>query len=126
MEKVTRLITRRGADLPLVELNAWSLFGEVRTEPSPANPNEKQAGGTGKSDRPARLPANHRLLCSGAGVYLNSIERTEQLDLWIHDYIVHRPHSSLKLKNTRQPIRIEPGQPLEPPNLRLRQVARAQ
>ena len=30
--------------------------------------------------------------------YLNSIERTEQLELWLHDYNFHRPHTSLKLK----------------------------
>jgi transposase InsO family protein len=29
--------------------------------------------------------------------YQNSSERTEQLDLWLHDYNFHRPHASLNL-----------------------------
>ena len=30
--------------------------------------------------------------------YENSTERHQQLDLWMHDYNFHRPHSSLNLK----------------------------
>ena len=33
-----------------------------------------------------------------ARTYQLSEERTEQLDLWLHDYNFHRPHSSLKLQ----------------------------
>ena len=29
--------------------------------------------------------------------YLNSLDRHEQLDLWLHDYNFHRPHASLNL-----------------------------
>ena len=30
--------------------------------------------------------------------YQNSLERQQQLDLWLHDYNFHRPHASLNLK----------------------------
>jgi len=30
--------------------------------------------------------------------YRNSAERTEQLEIWLHEYNFHRPHSSLKLQ----------------------------
>ena len=30
--------------------------------------------------------------------YQNSLQRHEQLDLWLHDYNFHRPHASLNLK----------------------------
>jgi transposase InsO family protein len=32
-----------------------------------------------------------------ARTYQNSAERQNQLQLWLHDYNFHRPHSSLKL-----------------------------